>query len=87
VAPVELAAEQSMPASGTRMPYWACWGGHGGRLERRLRTTDGRTEVHLLRFASRAGYESFLADPGRAAYRASLGDAVPVGRVLEVHGV
>ncbi|GAB3851697.1 hypothetical protein GCM10029963_39960 [Micromonospora andamanensis] len=60
---------------------------HGGRLERRLRTGDGRTEVHLIRFDTRAGYEAFLADPERVALRARLGDAAPQTRVLEVHEV
>jgi hypothetical protein len=40
---------------------------HGGRLDRRLRTADGRTEIHLLSFADRAGYDAYLADPDRAA--------------------
>ena len=47
----------------------ALLGRHGGRLERRLRGTDGQTEVHVIRFDGRAGYESFLADPDRAALR------------------
>ncbi|MCI4064117.1 GNAT family N-acetyltransferase [Micromonospora sp. R77] len=62
----------------------ALLGRHGGRLERRLRTGDGSGEVHVIRFASRAGYESFLVDPERAALRAALGDDAPVTRVLEV---
>ncbi|MFI7211032.1 hypothetical protein ACIBP4_27205 [Micromonospora maritima] len=60
---------------------------HGGRLERRLRTGDGETEVHVIRFAARAGLDAFLADPERAALRAELGDAAPTTRVLEVHDV
>jgi uncharacterized protein (DUF1330 family) len=40
---------------------------HGGRLERRLRSDDGGTEIHLIEFADRAGYEAYLADPERAA--------------------
>lgn len=48
-------------------------GRHGGRLDRRLRTADGRTELHLLSFADRAGYDAYLADPDRAA----------AGRLLE----
>ncbi|MBX7269283.1 GNAT family N-acetyltransferase [Micromonospora sp. Llam7] len=60
---------------------------HAGRLERRLRTGDGRSEVHVIRFDTRAGYEAFLADPERAALRAALGDAAPETRVLEVHEV
>ncbi|MFC4148550.1 GNAT family N-acetyltransferase [Micromonospora mangrovi] len=62
-------------------------GRHGGRLERRLRTGDGSGEVHVIRFAGRAGYESFLADPERAALRATLGDDAPRTRVLEVTDV
>ncbi len=57
---------------------------HGGRLERRLRGTDGRSEVHVIIFAARTGYESFLVDPERAALRADLGDAAPTTRVIEV---
>lgn len=87
VALVELAAGRVDAGQRYEDAVLGLLGRHGGRLERRMRTTDGRTEVHLLRFASRAGYESFLADPERAAYRASLGDAAPVGRVLEVHEV
>ncbi|MEU4640035.1 GNAT family N-acetyltransferase [Micromonospora sp. NPDC023814] len=62
-------------------------GRHGGRLERRLRTGDGHTEVHLIRFDTRDGYDAFLADPERVALRAALGDAAPAARVLEVHEV
>ena len=60
---------------------------HGGRLERRLRSTDGLTEVHLLWFPSREAYDAFLADPARAEARAVLGDAVPTSRVVEVEEV
>ncbi|WFE38283.1 hypothetical protein [Micromonospora sp. WMMD998] len=60
---------------------------HDGQLERRLRTGDGETEVHVIRFATRAGYEAFLADPDRAALRAELGDAAPTTRVLEVRDI
>lgn len=40
---------------------------HGARLERRLRSGDGTLEVHIIRFASTAGFDSFRADPRRAA--------------------
>ncbi|GAB3344188.1 hypothetical protein GCM10027452_15850 [Micromonospora halotolerans] len=60
---------------------------HGGRLERRLRTGDGTTEVHVIRFAARAGYDAFLVDPERVALRAALGDAAPTTQVLDVHDV
>jgi len=58
---------------------------HDGFVERRMRSTDSATEVHVIRFRSRAGYESFMADPDRLDYRATLGDVAPKTRVLEVH--
>ncbi|MFC7546972.1 hypothetical protein [Plantactinospora sp. GCM10030261] len=48
----------------------ALLGEHGGRVVRRARTggTDGApTEVQLIEFASRAGYDAFLADERRTA--------------------
>jgi len=59
-------------------------GRHGGSVERRLRSTDGAAEVHVIRFRSRDGYESFMVDPDRLALRAGLGAAAPTTRVLEV---
>jgi hypothetical protein len=60
---------------------------HGGSLERRTRTDDATTEVHLIRFRDRAGYTSFLADPDRLAYRERIGLAAPATTVIEVHDV
>ena len=40
---------------------------HGGRLERRLRSDDGSSEIHLIEFADPAGYTAYLADPDRAS--------------------
>ena len=65
----------------------ALLGRHGGELERRLRTGDGETEVHVIRFAARAGLDAFLVDPDRVALRAELGDVAPATRVLEVRDV
>ena len=65
----------------------ALLGAHGGTLERRLRTHDGRSEVHIITFAARAGLESFLVDPRRLALRAGAGDAAPTTTVLEVSDV
>jgi hypothetical protein len=58
---------------------------HGGLVERRTRSLDSATEVHIIRFRSRAGYESFMVDPDRLGYRDKLGDAAPTTRVLEVY--
>lgn len=60
---------------------------HGGAVERRLREPGSGTEVHVIRFRSRAGYESFLVDPERLAHRAEAGDAAPTTRVLVVNEV
>lgn len=60
---------------------------HGGTVERRLRTADGGSEVQILAFESRAGYESVLTDPERLSLRAALGTAAPTTRVLEVGDV
>ncbi|HEY2794092.1 MAG TPA: hypothetical protein VGJ28_17130 [Micromonosporaceae bacterium] len=57
---------------------------HDGELMWRRYAIDGATEVQLIRFGSRAGYESFLADPDRAALRTEVGDAAPTTRVIEV---
>jgi hypothetical protein len=58
---------------------------HGGSVERRLRSQDSTTEVHIIRFRARAGYDSYMADPDRLARRAALGEAAPTARVIEVH--
>ncbi|MBM2623479.1 hypothetical protein JIG36_49095 [Actinoplanes sp. LDG1-06] len=57
---------------------------HGGALEQRLPSTDATSEVHVIRFDSRAGYESFMQDPDRQSLRTTLGDAAPTTRVIEV---
>lgn len=59
---------------------------HGGSVERRMYATDAAAEVHLIRFASRAGYQSFMVDPDRIALREKLGEAAPTTRVVEVRG-
>ena len=50
---------------------------HGGVLERRLRTADGTTEVHVLSFATDVDYRSYRQDPRRQAARGLL-DGVEV---------
>ena len=60
---------------------------HGGRLERRMRTPDARSEVHVVSFADRAGYESYRADPEREALRAALAGTEVTQRLLEVTDV
>ena len=60
---------------------------HGGRLERRLRTDDALTEVHIVSFETASGLDSYLADEERQAHRRLL-DGVAIGqRLLEVRDV
>ncbi|NEK86168.1 hypothetical protein GCU60_10410 [Blastococcus saxobsidens] len=56
---------------------------HGGRLERRLRSPDGSTEVHVLSFPTDADYRRYLADPDRSAHRSLLSDVPVTLRVVE----
>jgi len=60
---------------------------HGGRLERRLRSEDGRTEVHIVAFDSEKDYQSFSTDPERQAHRRLLDGVEIVERVLRVDDV
>jgi hypothetical protein len=58
---------------------------HDGWLEQRLYTADGATEVQLITFGSRAGYQSYMVDPRRAAFREQFlnGVGLPT-RLIEV---
>ena len=38
-----------------------------GRLERRLRNSDGTVEMHIVSFASDADFQNYRNDPRRAA--------------------
>jgi hypothetical protein len=60
---------------------------HGGRLERRLRTDDALTEVHIVSFASQEGFQSYLADEERQSHKGLLDDLDVAQRVLLVHEV
>lgn len=60
---------------------------HGGRLERRLRSDEGTSEVHVVSFASREGYASYLADPERQAHAPLLDGQGVVHRLLDVADV
>lgn len=60
---------------------------HGGRLERRLRSEDGLSEVHLVSFESRDGYESYLTDPERQGHRPLIEGRGVEQRLLEVTDV
>jgi GNAT superfamily N-acetyltransferase len=87
VAVVSASPPHVAEANGYEDAVLALMAAHGGRVERRLRTADGRTEVQVLSFADRAGVASFMADPRRAALRAKLGDVAPDAVVHEVTDV
>jgi hypothetical protein len=59
----------------------------GGRVERRLRTTDSRAEVHELWFPSREAMQTVMSHPERLAAREKLGTAAPTTDVYEVEAV
>jgi len=84
VAIVEMAPGHAQVGQGYEDAVLGLLGRHGGSVERRMRVTDGAAEVHVIRFRSRAGYESFMVDPDRLDLRHQLGDDAPTTRVLEV---
>lgn len=60
---------------------------HGGVLQRRLRTDDGRTEIHLVWFPSEAAFAAFRENPRRtrhAALMTEAGAATELLRLLDV---
>jgi len=60
---------------------------HDGRLERRLRTPNSLAEVHIVSFATRAGYESYMTDPERLSFRQLLDGVEVRQRLLEASDV
>jgi hypothetical protein len=63
---------------------------HGGTLERRLRSVDGATEIHVVSFASREALDSYRADPRRQERLDLLresGATLELVEVLDVTGV
>lgn len=60
---------------------------HQGHLDRRLRSADGHTEVHLVSFPSADHFESYRNDPRRAEQSHLLNDAharIEVYELLDV---
>jgi hypothetical protein len=47
----------------------------GGRLDRRLRSADGRVELHILSFPSNDAVEAYKADPIRVEHLHLLAEA------------
>lgn len=59
----------------------------GGCLQRRLRNGDGTVELHVVRFASRADFERFRADPKRLAAAPLLQRSGAAIELMELHDV
>jgi len=61
--------------------------GHGGRLERRLRSPDRLTEVHIVSFPSREAFAAYREDPRRGEHAHLLAESGVAVEVLEVDDV
>ncbi|TNC22339.1 hypothetical protein [Amycolatopsis alkalitolerans] len=57
---------------------------HGGRLERRLRTPDGRLEAHIVTFDGDEDFAAYRADPRRAAAAPLLASS---GAQIDLHAM
>jgi hypothetical protein len=57
---------------------------HGGLLERRLRTADGLTEVHVLSFPSRDAFGAYMRDPERQQHLALKESSEASAELVEV---
>jgi hypothetical protein len=62
----------------------ALLGAHGATLERRLRTSDGCVEVHVLRFPNGEALTAYRSDPRRKALAPLLARS---GAITELHPV
>jgi hypothetical protein len=60
---------------------------YGALLERRLRTPDGRVEVHIVSFPSRDALERYRAEPTRQEHLHLFNESHAVVDVLEVTDV
>ena len=58
---------------------------HDGRLERRLRSHDRLTEIHVVSFRSREAFEAYREDPQRAEQARLLAESGAEIEVLEVY--
>jgi hypothetical protein len=60
---------------------------YGGRLDRRLRSADGRVELHILSFPSHDALDAYKADPIRVEHLHLLAEAGAVAELLELADV
>lgn len=62
----------------------ALLGNHGGKILERLRSIDGKSEVHLLHFSDACALEAFRADPARIALQELWLTSGALSRLTEV---
>jgi uncharacterized protein (DUF1330 family) len=88
-----LALLARIPATGTsafdayESQVLALLADHGGTLQRRLRTADGQTEIHVVWFPSDSALAAYREDPRRAALApllAASGAVTELFRVVDV---
>ena len=60
---------------------------YGGKLERRLRSADGRAEVHVLSFPSQEALDAYRADAVRVEHLPLLAESGAVAELLELDDV
>lgn len=60
---------------------------YDARLERRLRTLDGRVELHVVSFPSREALDGYRADPARQEHLHLLHESEAATELLEVMDV
>ena len=62
-------------------------GDHGAKLQRRLRSDDGATEIHVIWFPTASSIETYRADPRRQAVSGLFSASGAVAEVLTVADV
>jgi hypothetical protein len=60
---------------------------HGAVLERRLRSADGSTEVHVIRFPAASAFVAYRDDARRGAQRELLDASGAETELYELHDV
>ena len=60
---------------------------YGGVVERRLRSADGQTELHVMSFPSRPALDAYIADPDRARHQPLRVVSGAIAELLEMTDV
>ncbi len=60
---------------------------YGARLDRRLRSADGQTEVHVMSFPSQEALDRYREDPVRVAALPLLEESGSTSELIELRDV